>query len=69
MIKAICRRTCWFAGYLYHRDGRYEFPDGTRVPRHFEVIGASSKPAAPKAEPKKAAPKKAPEKKAPPAEE
>jgi hypothetical protein len=49
MIKVICRTTCWFNRHLYKENQRYTFPDGTKLPHHFEVI-EKPKPA-PKAEP------------------
>jgi hypothetical protein len=68
VIKAICRTTCWFNRHLYKENQRCEFPDGTKLPHHFEVIGASSKPA-PKVAPKPKAEVEAEEKKAPPKKE
>ena len=37
MITTICRRECWFRGRLHKPSQRYDFPDGTKIPHHFEV--------------------------------
>ena len=44
MIKAICRTDNYFNGILYKASQRHEFPDGTKLPRHFEILEAPKPP-------------------------